>query len=111
LSFERIRRINDAGAEHWSSRDFAGVLGYTDYRNFEQVIGKARLACFNSGQRIEDHFGDITEMIGIGSGAQRPLKTMRPFCACQQNGGPRFRRKAGNRGYCIDAVCLPDEIR
>lgn len=74
--FERIRRINEAGAEHWSSRDFAGVLGYADYRNFEQVIGKARLACFNSGQRIDDHFGDVTEMVGIGSGAQRPLKTM-----------------------------------
>jgi len=74
--FERIRRINDAGAEHWSSRDFAGVLGYADYRNFEQVVGKARLACFNSGQRIEDHFVDITEMVGIGSGAQRPLKTI-----------------------------------
>jgi len=74
--FERIRRINDAGTEHWSSRDFAGVLGYADYRNFEQVIGKARLACFNSGQRIEDHFVDITEMVGIGSGAQRPLKTI-----------------------------------
>ena len=74
--FERIRRINAAGAEYWSSRDFAGVLDYTDYRNFEQVVGKARLACFNSGQRIEDHFVDITEMVGIGSGAQRSLKTI-----------------------------------
>ena len=44
--------------------------------NFEQVICKARLACFNSGQRIEDHFVDITEMVEIGSGAQRPLKTI-----------------------------------
>lgn len=74
--FKRIRRTNDAGAEYWSSRDFANVLGYSDYRNFEQVIGKARLACFNSGQRIEDHFVDITEMVEIGSGAQRPLKTI-----------------------------------
>lgn len=74
--FERIRRINPAGAEYWSSRDFAGVLGYSDYRNFEQVVGKARLACFNSGQRIDDHFVDITEMVGIGSGAQRPVKTV-----------------------------------
>jgi DNA-damage-inducible protein D len=61
LPFERIRRTNKAGAEYWSSRDFAGVLGYTDYRNCEQVVGKARLACFNSGQRIEGHFVDITE--------------------------------------------------
>ena len=74
--FERIRRTNDAGVEYWSSRDFAGVLGYTDYRNFEQVVGKARLACFNSGQRVEDHFVDITEMVAIGSGAERPVKTV-----------------------------------
>jgi hypothetical protein len=74
--FERIRRTNAAGAEYWSSRDFAAVLSYSDYRNFEQAIGKARLACFNSGHRIEDHFVDVTEMVIIGSGAQRPIKTV-----------------------------------
>ena len=74
--FERIRRTNAAGAEYWSSRDFAQVLGYTDYRNFAQVIQKARVACFNSGQPVEDHFVDITEMVSIGSGAQRSLKTI-----------------------------------
>jgi DNA-damage-inducible protein D len=31
--------------------------------NFEQVIKKAKTACFNSGHRIEDHFVDIIEMI------------------------------------------------
>ena len=39
------------------------MLGYSDYRNFEQVIQKARLACFNSGQKVEDHFVDVTEMV------------------------------------------------
>ncbi len=29
---------------------------------------KAKTACFNSGHRIEDHFGEITEMIEIGKG-------------------------------------------
>jgi DNA-damage-inducible protein D len=48
--FERIKRVNDAGIEFWSSRDFAGVLGYTDYRNFEQVVRKARMACFTSAR-------------------------------------------------------------
>jgi DNA-damage-inducible protein D len=65
--FEKIKRTNDAGNEYWSSRDFAQILGYSDYRNFEQVIKKAKTACFNSGHRIEDHFVDITEMIEIGS--------------------------------------------
>ena len=61
--FERIKQTNAAGNEYWSSRDFSQILGYTDYRNFEQVIRKAKKACFNSGQRIEDHFVDINEMI------------------------------------------------
>ncbi len=74
--FERIRRTNKAGKEYWSSRDFAQVLGYTDYRNFEQVIQKARTACFNSGQRIEDHIVDINDMITVGKGAQREVKAV-----------------------------------
>jgi DNA-damage-inducible protein D len=74
--FERIKRTNEAGVENWSSREFAEVLGYGDYRNFEGVIEKAKMACFNSGNHIEDHFGDVTEMVSIGSGATRPVKTM-----------------------------------
>ena len=74
--FERIKQTNTAGNEYWSSRGFAQTLGYSDYRNFEQVIKKAKAACFNSGHRIEDHFGDITEMVGIGSGTQRPISSV-----------------------------------
>lgn len=74
--FEQIRRTNDAGNEYWSSRDFAKVLDYSDYRNFEQVIEKARTACFNSGQRIDDHFVDVTDMIEVGKGAKRPAKSV-----------------------------------
>ena len=74
--FEQIRRTNPAGNEFWSSRDFARVLGYNDYRNFEAVIAKARTACFNSGQRLEDHFVEITDMIVIGKGGQRPVQTV-----------------------------------
>ena len=73
--FERIKRTNDAGNEYWSSRDFAQVLDYSDYRNFEQVINKARTACFNSGQRLDDHFVDVTEMVELGSGAKRQVKS------------------------------------
>jgi len=74
--FQRIRRVNEAGNEFWSSREFAIVLGYNDYRNFEQVIAKAKTACFNSGVRIDDHFVDVTEMVTIGSGAERPIPTV-----------------------------------
>jgi DNA-damage-inducible protein D len=74
--FQRIRRVSPAGSEFWSSRDFAEVLGYVNYRYFLAVIEKARTACFNSGQRVEDHFVGIDEMVEIGSGAQRPVQTV-----------------------------------
>ena len=62
--FESIRRTNPAGNEYWSSRDFARVLGYANYRHFLAVIEKARTACFNSGQQVEDHFVGVAGMIG-----------------------------------------------
>ena len=74
--FERIRRTSTAGTEYWSSRDFAPVLGYVNYRHFLAVIEKARTACFNSGQRVEDHFVGIDEMITIGKGGQRSVQTV-----------------------------------
>jgi DNA-damage-inducible protein D len=74
--FERIRREGPTGSEFWSSRDFAQVLGYVNYRHFQAVIEKARTACFNSGQRVEDHFVGIDEMVGIGSGALRSVNTV-----------------------------------
>ena len=74
--FETIRRTNPAGNEFWSSQDFAKVLGYADYRNFQSVIESARTACFNSGQRVEDHFVEVTDMIEIGKGGQRSVKTV-----------------------------------
>src|SRR5258708_36489177 len=74
--FERIKLANAAGMEYWSSRDFAEVLGYDNYRNFETVIEKAKLSCFTSGHRIEDHFVDVNQMVGIGSGAERPIRAV-----------------------------------
>jgi len=64
--FERIRRTNDAGNEYLISREFAQVPRYSDYRNFKLVINRVRTVCVNSGQRIDDHFVDIAEMVEIG---------------------------------------------
>ena len=46
--FERVRSTNAAGAEYWSSRDFAQILGHSDYRNFEQAMKKAKTISVSS---------------------------------------------------------------
>lgn len=74
--FETIKRLDDQGKEYWSSRDLAKELEYADYRNFLTAIGKAKTSCENSGEVIHNHFVDATDMVKIGSGAEKPIDTM-----------------------------------
>ncbi len=71
--FERIRQVEEE-REFWSARDLADVLGYTQWRNFEQAISRAIRACRTSGQDPADHFADLSKMITIGKGGQRRVK-------------------------------------
>ena len=74
--FETIKRIDENGSEYWSSRDLAKELEYPDYRKFFNVIDKAKIACDNSGQVINNHFVHMDEMVSIGSGAERLIETI-----------------------------------
>ncbi|MGH8786782.1 MAG: DNA damage-inducible protein D [Cupriavidus necator] len=91
-SFERIRQIGSEGEEYWFARDLAPLLDYQDWRNFVQVIEKAKVACAQSGHEVFDHFGDVTKMVRIGSSAKRPIADIRlSRYACYlivQNGDP-----------------------
>lgn len=75
--FESIKHIDESGNEYWTSRTMWKILEYTEYRHFLPVIEKAKTACQNSGQRIEDHFEDILEMVRIGSGAERSMDSVK----------------------------------
>lgn len=72
-SGERTMPVSSTGPAVISRKSYNTMI---DYRNFEQVVQKARAACFNSGQRLEDHFVDVTEMVELGKGAQREVKTV-----------------------------------
>jgi DNA-damage-inducible protein D len=50
------------------------VLEYTNFRNFQPVIEKAKEACAKSGHAVTDHIAHMRNMVGIGSGAQRELE-------------------------------------
>lgn len=75
--FESIKHVDKNNIEYWTSRTLWKVLEYTEYRHFLPVIDKAKLACENSGQCIEDHFEDILEMVEIGSGAERSVDSVK----------------------------------
>jgi DNA-damage-inducible protein D len=75
-TFEDLKQTDDGGMEFWSSRQLAKVLDYAEYRNFQPVIEKAKKACKNSGQQVDDHFVDMHEMVEIGSGAKREMPSV-----------------------------------
>ena len=53
--------LNDV--ECWSARDLCTLLGYKLWQNFTKVIDKAKEACANVGQHVEDHFIDVNKMV------------------------------------------------
>ena len=73
--FEQIRHYDENGQEYWNSRELASALGYADYRNFENVIENAKEASKNSSLPVSDHFVDVTEMVKLGNGAEREIKS------------------------------------
>lgn len=73
--FDSIKHISDSGKEFWYARELSKLLEYKDFRNFELIVYKAMEACENSNYNISDHFGEVTEMVPIGSGAKRGFKS------------------------------------
>lgn len=67
--FEKIKQTDENGNEFWMARQLAKVLQYSDFRNFTSVVEKAKEACINSGQLVEDHLVELNEVVAVGSGA------------------------------------------
>jgi DNA-damage-inducible protein D len=73
--FEAIKQTDENGNEFWQARQLAKALEYTDFRNFTAVVNKAKEACANSGQPVENHIVEFNEMVPIGSGATREMES------------------------------------
>lgn len=74
-SFEDIKQIDKDGNEFWYARALGKLLGYSDFRNFTNVIQKAKEACKNSGQDILEHLVEVNEQLKFGQGAEQPYSS------------------------------------
>jgi hypothetical protein len=72
MSFEEAAYQED-DIEYWLARDLQVLLNYTEWRNFLQVVEKAKTACENSDQYISDHFVDVNKTINMPKGATKQI--------------------------------------
>lgn len=85
--------FEEGGVEFWFARDLQKLLGYSEWRNFLNVVEKAKESCKNSKNAISDHFVDVNKTIEMPKEAKREIEDiMLTRYACYlvaQNGDSR----------------------
>ena len=79
---------SDEGAhiEFWYARELMPLLGYERWENFDKAVSRAMESCETSSIEVSDHFREVTKMVSLGSGAQKPVAD----CANRKNVFPRI---------------------
>ena len=92
-TFDSIKHVNEEGQEFWYARELQKVLEYTKWENFVNVIDKAKEACKNSSNAVEEHFPDVRKTIEMPKTATKTIQDiMLSRYACYlvvMNGDPR----------------------
>lgn len=91
--FEALKLTNEHGAEYWSARDLQVILGYSQWRRFDDAIKRAITSCESSGNDPDYHFASAGKPIVGGKGAVQVAADYHlSRFACYliaQNGDPR----------------------
>lgn len=91
------------GIEFWLARELQELLGYTEWRNFLNVVNKAKESCQTTGHQVSDHFVDANKTITMPKGATKEVPDlMLTRYACYliaQNGDPKKEQIAFAQSY------------
>ena len=101
-TFEEIKHIDKNGIEFWYARELMQALGYKDWRYFDGVIEKAKLACENSNITVSDHFVVDNKMVEAGVSTKPKKDYILTRYACYliaQNANPRLKAVALAQTY------------
>ena len=100
--FENIKHKDENGIEYWEARELQNILGYKEWRYFLAVLEKAQIACSQSNNNINSHFGVYTKIVNAGV-TRKPIidyKLSRYACyLIVQNANPKFRTVALGQTY------------
>ena len=69
-----IQRTSANGQPYWMAKEIMSALDYRSWRDFLQVIERAKASCENAGHFSSNHFVLMPEMMEIGKGAKREVK-------------------------------------
>ncbi len=101
-TFEDIKHINENGVEYWYARELMLALDYKDWRYFDAVIEKAKVACKNSNMAVVDHFVVDNKIVeaGVSSKPKKDYILSRYACyLIAQNANPRLKAVALAQTY------------
>jgi DNA-damage-inducible protein D len=70
---EAVKHQTAGGKDYWRAREINLILGYPQWREFEEVIDRAKSACAGAKIPIDNHFGPTHKMVEVGSGAKRQV--------------------------------------
>lgn len=103
LALDDCMHVTEDGVEFWYAREVMSVFGYTQWRNFEVAINRARVSLETTETPDEEHFAGVSKSIDMPKGGTREVQDyMLTRYACYliaQNGDPRKEEIAFAQSY------------
>lgn len=111
--FDSIRCVDDQG-EHWFARELMPLMGYEQWRRFNDVINRAKVSMANEGTDTRLHFSQVSQLVSSGNlGQQERLDFRLTRHACYRiamNGDVKKRQIALAQQYFVIRTMQAEQI-